>query len=92
MWCSGLIPERFDLDGPEPRITGGAFCGRDGQDRWEFVLLLPAGTARTPDAIDWASLMPAADVTEWLSPHPDQKRLVIDPAEAVPDELSTGSN
>jgi hypothetical protein len=92
MWCDGLVPQRFDLDGPQPSITGLAYCGHGRPDDWEFVFLLPPETARTRAAIDWASLMPAAGTTGWLSPHPDEKRLVIDPSGAVPDPLSTGSN
>jgi hypothetical protein len=92
MWCNGLVPQRFDLDGPQPLITGLAYCGYGRGDDWEFVLLLPPGTARSRAEIAWTSLMPAPRTTGWLSPHPDERRLVIDPAGAVPDGLSTGSN
>jgi hypothetical protein len=92
LWCDGLEPYEFHLDGAEPTITGRAYCGSTGQERWTFVLVLPPGTARTRKAIDWARLLPPVDVTQWLSPHPRVKRLVIDPHGAVPDELSTGSD
>jgi hypothetical protein len=91
--CDGLEPLVFHLnDGMQPHIAGRAYCGHSGQEEWTFLLLLPPGTAHSRDRIDWTSLLPPEDVTEWLTPHPREKRLVIDPGAAVPDELSTGSN
>jgi len=57
-WCDGLIPEEYDLAGAERRITGVAFCGRSGQERWQFTLALSPQTADR-DQIDWSALLPS---------------------------------
>jgi hypothetical protein len=39
----------------------------------------------SPELVDWAALLPAEDVTGWLSPHPHAKTLAIDPLAAYPE-------
>ena len=78
MWCDGLIPDEYDLHADEPCIRGLAYCGHGGQERWRFTLRL--GTNVTSrEQIDWQSLRPASDVTGWLSPHPHERMLILDP-------------
>jgi hypothetical protein len=82
--CDGLIPEEYDLQGSEPRIRGTAYCGPSGQELWEFTLLI-GPRATSPATVDWTSLLPSDDVTGWLSPHPRERKLIIDPHSAYPD-------
>lgn len=83
MWCDGLIPEEYDLQADEPCIRGHAYCGPSGQETWQFTLLI--GTSvDVPERIDWPTLLPAEDMTGWLSPHPRERTLVLDPSCARP--------
>jgi hypothetical protein len=58
--------------------------GTTYQEEWEFTLLLDR-SHDSPDQIEWSALLPASDVTKWLSLDPARKRLVIEPSAAVPD-------
>jgi hypothetical protein len=80
--CDGIVPDIYDLSAPEPQIRGRVWCGRNGQEQWEFTLLL---AARSVTDIDWAALLPADDVTGWLSPHPETRTMIIEPLAAHPD-------
>jgi len=82
-WCDGLIPEEYNLQTREPSIRGLAYCGPSGQERWQFTLLI-GSSVESLEQVDWTTLLPAEDVTSWLSPHPHEKTLVIDPL-AYPD-------
>ena len=84
MGCDGLDPEEYDLDAPEPCIRGRAWCGYSGQELWKFTLIL-APTMRSRADLDWAALHPDEDLTGWLSPHPGEKRMTIDPLGGYPD-------
>ncbi|MEV4312149.1 hypothetical protein [Actinocrispum sp. NPDC049592] len=85
MWCDGFVPEVYDLDSPLPCVRGRAWIGYgpSKQDPYEFTLILPRGL-RSKDDIDWAALMPADDMTGWLTYSREWKTLVIYPAAAVP--------
>jgi hypothetical protein len=83
-WCDGLIPEEYDLQSEQPCVRGTAYCGRSGQERWRFTLLL-GNRADSPADIDWQSLLPADDATGWLSPHPHERTMILDPCSAYPD-------
>ena len=77
LWCDGLVPEEYDLRSERPCIRGTAYCGQTGQDRWRFTLLVDVrGT------IDWGALLPSEAVTGWLSVHPRERALIVDPASA----------
>jgi hypothetical protein len=77
-WCDGLIPEEYDLAGPEPRIRGVAWCGPSGQEPWRFTL--EAGRAAGADnRINWPVLLPGDGMTGWLIPDPRAKTLQINP-------------
>jgi hypothetical protein len=84
MWCDGLVPEVYDLQAEQPCIQGLAFCGKSGQERWRFTLLLGTNVT-SPEQIDWQSLLPAGDVTGWLSPHPRERTLILDPQSSYPE-------
>jgi hypothetical protein len=88
-WCDGFLPDRYLLDGPSPRIEGRAWLGTRGQEAWKFTLLLTDPVA-SREGIPWASLLPSPDMTRWLTVDTDGKRLVIEPAVAVPDRASDG--
>jgi hypothetical protein len=83
-WCDGLCPEEYDLQAEEPCVRGLAYCGQSGQERWRFTLLLGASVC-SQTAIDWSLLLPADHVTGWLSPHPLERTLIIDPLSAYAD-------
>jgi hypothetical protein len=85
LWCDGFIPSEYRLDDPQPRITGRAWiCNGPKQAEWEFALLLPR-PFRSRQEIDWASLLPAENVTRWLSLDERTRRIEMEPAAAVPD-------
>ncbi len=86
MWCDGLIAHTFDLGASPNRICGQAWVGfgpRD-QEAWTFELLLPA-SADSRGAIRWSGLLPAEDVTNWLSVDHEAKHLVVARGDAVDD-------
>jgi hypothetical protein len=83
LWCDGLIPEQYLLEGRSPCITGRAWIGNGPkQEEWGFTLFLnhPVGS---PSEIDWASLLPPENVTRWLAVDPASKRIQIEPSAAV---------
>jgi hypothetical protein len=75
LWCDGLVPEEYDLKADRPCIKGTAYCGQTGQERWRFILLLDQ---QKPE-IDWPALLPSEEVTGWLSVHPRERALIVDP-------------
>jgi hypothetical protein len=87
LWCDGFIPEQYALDGPSPSVAGRAWVG-DGprQQEWDFVLFLdrPYGS---PQEIDWRRLLPAENMTRWLSADPAKKSIQIEPSAATPDAV-----
>ncbi len=85
-WCDGFIPAQYLLEGPSPCIKGRAWiCNGPRQDEWKFTLFLnhPAGSS---SEIDWASLLPAENVTRWLAVDAKGKRIQIEPSAAVADD------
>ncbi len=84
-WCDGITPLLFTLDDPSPRVTGKAWiCNGSKQDQWDFTLLLNRSW-RSPEDIEWASLLPPPDVTRWISFDEHERYIEFDPAAAVPD-------
>jgi len=82
LWCDGLIPESYALDGARPTIGGRAWIGDVGnardQELWTFELVV-GHFAATRDPIPWATLLPHHDATHWLGVDHAAKRLYIDP-------------
>jgi hypothetical protein len=79
-WCDGLLPEQYDRHGGQWHISGRAWIGqRQGsrQEPWTFTLI--ARHAGDRDAINWDRLLPASQLTGWLTPDPASKTLKIDP-------------
>ena len=88
LWCDGLIPEQFHLEDDHASVTGGAWIGQgSGQERWTFVLVIGGNIHRRED-IKWPALLPAPDVTGWLSIDTARNTLTIDPSSAYPDNPS----
>ena len=83
-WCDGLIPDDYDLQADEPCIRGLAYCGQTGQEQWRFTLLIGSSVS-SPKEIDWTSLLPPDDMTGWLTPHPHERTLILDPLSAYAD-------
>jgi hypothetical protein len=84
-WCDGLIAENYELDTTTPRIVGRAWIGNGSdQHQWRFTLHLrqPAPTLQD---VDWGSLLPADNVTCWMSFDESERSLEIDPGAAKPD-------
>jgi hypothetical protein len=80
-WCDGLVPDEYNLQADPPCIRGLAYCGQSGQERWRFTLVLGAALG-SEEEIDWHSLLPAEHATGWLSPHPKDRTLILDPLAA----------
>lgn len=84
-WCDGFKPAALHLDGASPRIGGTVWIANGSeQHEWAFVLLLPR-SVRSRDEIDWASLLPAENMTRWVSFDEDTRTIEIDLAKAEPD-------
>jgi hypothetical protein len=88
LWCDGFLPHTLHIDAPGPRITGHTWIGRGPrhQEEWDFTLILAPHT-RTPDQIDWPTLLPQEDVTGWLSIDAERKTMTINPLAAYPDPI-----
>jgi hypothetical protein len=78
------VPEDYQLGSPQPSISGHAWCGAGGSERWRFTLLLDP-CVRTREEIDWAALLPGDRLTGWLSPDPERRTMTIDPLGGRPD-------
>ena len=85
LWCDGFIPGQYLIGEARPRIEGRAWiCEGRSQHEWGFALLLPHQIG-SRDEIPWASLLPAEDVTRWLTLDPRRQRIEIEPMAAVRD-------
>jgi hypothetical protein len=93
IWCDGCAPRGFEVVEGRGRVTGLTWLVFDsprGKKRphddgqWDLVLLVETGDS-DPSNIDWESLMPATDVTGWLSLDFKNKIVTIDPLSAYPD-------
>jgi hypothetical protein len=84
-WCDGIFGELYLVNEPRPRILGAAWiAGRRHYGEWKFELLLPH-PVRSREDIEWAALLPADDVTRWLTVDKERRFIQIEPAAAVPD-------
>jgi hypothetical protein len=69
---------------PSPRITGLAWIGSvPRQEQWAFELVLP-NTVRSLEHVPWHTLLPAEDVTDWLSIDLEKRQIRIVPSVGVP--------
>lgn len=84
IWCDGLEPSHDDLSISPLCIHGRAWSGPSGQEHWRFTLVLAPGI-QSREVIDWAALLPADNVTGWLTPDPSARTLLIEPPAAYPD-------
>ena len=85
MWCDGFVPYLEDIEVHTNRIEGRVWIGFGRrQESWTFELLLSDPIARR-EQIRWADLLPAEDVTRWLSVDHGRKHLVVAPGDAAPD-------
>jgi hypothetical protein len=66
LWCDGLVAQQYLLEEDVPRIVGYAWMMTDsrGGSQYDFVLFLPRHSSR--EALDWSSLLPPNNATEWL--------------------------
>jgi len=85
-WCDGFIPEQYQVDSSEPKITGHVWIVDDQKPQacWQFTLFLDKPYA-SREEIDWSSLLPARDVTCWMAIDEAGKVIQIEPSAAVPD-------
>lgn len=86
-WCDGFVPDQYILDGPSPCILGRAWLviGSNYDELWAFTLLLNRSVLSVEE-IDWSALLPADDVTRWLTVDRKRKQLILEPSIAVPDK------
>jgi hypothetical protein len=83
-WRDGLVREEYDLTSAERQISGVAWCGPSGQERWRFTLVAGQGAA-SRDRIDWPALLPGERLTGWLTPDLPKKTLRIEPLSGYDD-------
>jgi hypothetical protein len=81
LWCDGFIPEHYGLDGSPASITGRVWIGFGAriQEKWQFRLILGSSPG-SPRKIQWAELLPAAELTGWLAVNTQDKRIELEPA------------
>jgi hypothetical protein len=85
LWCDGVNPERYNLSGQQPRISGRAWiCHGNRQAEWTFTLRLPC-PVNSREEIDWQSLLPPENVTRWLALDQETRHIEIEPGVAVAD-------
>jgi hypothetical protein len=87
IWCDGFLAEpQIEISRRHRRVTGKVWIGFGGshQALWDFHLLLGA-IVKDPQQIDWSALLPANEVTGWLSMYFESKLLVLRPYAAYPD-------
>lgn len=91
LWCDGFLPDAIEFTKPSRRIGGTVWMGWGGstQELWQFLLLLPQSIKSEAD-LDWASLLPANDVTGWLSLDKAPRFMKINPSAAYPDLEPSG--
>lgn len=83
-WCDGFVPGEYFLEGSPQRIAGRVWvCRGQVQEEWKFTLIMEHRVSTRTD-ITWPSLLPAENVTGWLTFDVSAKTLRIDPSEAVP--------
>lgn len=95
LWCDGVVATGFEVIDGRAQIVGWAFMFYDCSPRerirkeqitgyWDFVLLI-GSESRDCASVEWDKLLPAPDVTGWLSLDFDSKKMIIDPLSAYPD-------
>jgi hypothetical protein len=84
--CDGFIPEEFNVVARRCRISGRVWLafGSQSQECWQFVVHL-GGEHLCREEIEWSGLLPAGDVTGWLSLDFDTKFMKINPQGADAD-------
>jgi hypothetical protein len=89
-WCDGFIPDGFVVVGRRCRVRGNVWMASGPrQELWDFVVHL--GPERPRDQVEWVTLLPADDVTGWLSLDFATRFMKVDPTAARPDaEPSVG--
>lgn len=84
-WCDGFIPEQLELRSDRALFVGRVWMANGPlQDEWRFELYLPPDV-KSESEVDWSALLPAEDVTAWLSLDISRKFLKIDLSNAVRD-------
>lgn len=87
VWCDGFLAEpQIEISRRHRRVTGKVWIGFGGshQELWDFHLLL-GPMVKDPQQIDWAALLPADEVTGWLSMYFESKLMTLRPYAAYPD-------
>ena len=83
LWCDGILPDEYRLsDGVCCAIGRAWVCSGDNQVQWDFRMELPKGT-RDLDKVDWESLLPASNVTKWMSVDFESCTLDLDPGAGI---------
>jgi hypothetical protein len=85
LWCDGFAAEELDLDGERPCVRGRVWIYGHRRAPTRFTLYLGGAAGVSRRHIDWAALLPAEDVTGWLTPDLADGTLTIDPYAAVHD-------
>jgi hypothetical protein len=87
LWCDGFDPEQLATVNGLPGMTGQVWMGRGAshQEVWQFVLVLPGHVRAEEDVDDWATMLPADDVTGWLWLDEAGRTMKVDPLAARPD-------
>jgi hypothetical protein len=83
--CEQFVPLRFDLEPDRLQIRGHVWIrvGPREQEKWEFWII-SSRPAASRETIDWPSLLPPDESTQWMRVDAIGRRLAIEPGIAVP--------
>jgi hypothetical protein len=89
-WCDGFHVEKFVVTGKGCHVAGRVWIDGGGtQTLWNFVVLLGPGIVER-EAVRWAELIPAENVTGWLSLDFENRFMKVKPSAAVADGAKVG--
>ena len=85
LWCDGFIPDQYSLEGASPCVTGRVWiCNGPKQEQWQFTLFMNH-LVTSELHVDWSSLLPPRNKTNWLLVDLTHRSIRIDLSEAVDD-------
>lgn len=82
LWCDGLIPERYELNGEGAVIYGIVWLKAITEGTFALFLRDPTFNRST---INWDANLPPDDVTDWLEFNLESNYMVIRPGNALSD-------
>lgn len=85
LWCHGFVAKEYAVDSSPAQIVGQVWIGVGPREHesWGFTLVLKQKAADRA-SVPWQELLPADDVTGWMTVDLGGRRMAVDPGSAVP--------